>query len=529
MDYYYSGSVGGYFGLAWQDFLGEVSSGEMYLQGAIPELLFVYDYSGLNTVAPSATVPAGSLAYAAVLDVSNYVAGGYTNVYHIINQYDAGFAANLPARFGEPGGNACGPTSLGMSLYANHVASVNARSVYDNTTSGGLAAGTSPNGFSGYRATLWLTHLTDWKPQGFSASAPLPLGTLVSFRFATAPSPTDPAITTTWNDIDRLLKMKLPVVIRSDLGVKTKPGSGHMVLVLGIGHSDDLAALYLANGFPTVSGDYYIMADPAGCYYAGYNGVHYSYCKDLMYQDAGMNYGGWFAMYPKELLRLRCSQGSGVYTQVGLVIGSPFFGVTGKNNGTNGSITYTAHSPVVYTITDPLGRQAGYLTNGTILQNIPYSYYLPAFEEEEELGTNYIDALGPKGFEVDGDMDGVYNVQVTGTNSGSYELDWVPIDGTGALSDTSTNIGTTTAGQVEDYVFVVKMGGTPALQTMAVTNGGVAIFWPTNSPGFVLQAAGDISNPNNWTNVTGPFPQVNGVYAVTNSPSGTAMFFRLTN
>lgn len=122
-----------------------------------------------------------------------------------------------------------------------------------------------------------------------------------------------------------------------------------------------------------------------------------------------------------------------------------------------------AHSPVQMLITDPNGAQTGFVTStGSILQDIPESSYgeeTGIFDDTGEnpplpgflyFGQNHIE-------------DGIYKVQVIGTGSGPYSLDFAVASGP---DDTSvqTIAGTIVLGQVDTYSINVAEG-----QPLAIT------------------------------------------------------------
>jgi hypothetical protein len=524
---YYFGqdSVQAFFMPEWQSLVAQASDpNKMFLDGAIPDLLFLYDFSGSKTVTPSQTLPPGMLNPMTVIPPS-YTPD--TNVFKYINQYNAGVAFNLPKRFSRPnpvpkytpGGNACGPTSLGMMLFANGVSSVDAKLVFDNTTDQGLGApDNSANGFYWDRAYTWLAGKpASGSQKAFSAPSPLPnVNAAHEGTEVTGDSLTGKKFTTIWNQIDGLLSYKQPVEIRTDLGLGAGAGGGHCILLLGVGHNDDLKQIY-----PSLSGDYYIVADPAGNYFANPSGDHYNLVDALKVDDVGINYGGWFAMYPKELLRARISDTSDSvswnFRSEALTIGSPFHTPSGK---------VKVHSPVTLIITDPIGRQAGIMTNGTVISQIPSSYYQIALSDEEEDGGVSIDPDGPKALELDDPMDGIYQIQLTGTNNGSYIVEWAVLDTNTTVVISQTNSGVISTGQLRSYVINFNLGGVPTLQFLAITN-SIALFWPTNAAGYDLQTSTNVSNPNSWMTVAGSFALINGENAFTNSLAGTSHFFRL--
>lgn len=407
-EYYFGGdSVASYFGDAWQSLQAQLGNGQMYLSGAIPELLYLYDYSGNFTVPPAHTMPSQWLTYSTVLDMTNLDYPGYTNIYQIANQYNAGLAYNLPIRFNNmKGGNACGPTSLGMMLNAYPVCPVNPVLDYDNTLQLGTNVPAKPpsgtaQGFTwGGRAYEWLVgHKSPAGSPPFSAPSPLPFPSpkIVWEREATADLLGDPALGKLWHNIDQLLYNGQPVEIRTDLGVGTSPGGGHCILLLGISFNPDLPKIYGSS----ISGNYYIVADPAGHYFGNSTGTHYATIDTLIQQNAGINYGGWYGIYPKELLQQRISDQDSTndnYRMEALTLGDPIV---------PRSVRTSAHSPVAMMITDPLGRQSGLLPDDSIVLNIPSSHYQWAAIDEEEQGVSYFDPLGPKTINIDDPIDGV--------------------------------------------------------------------------------------------------------------------------
>jgi len=524
--HYYSSSLGAHFGQEWSAFLAQLDTTNVFLQGAIPDLLYLYDFSANNSVPPANTVTPGMLDMNTVIPFYSYTE--YTNVYKVINQYDAGVSYNLPKRFQQPnpvpppsgytpGGNACGPTSLGMMLYANGVATVNAPSVFDNTTDKGLAvAANDSNGFYWDRAYNWLaSRPKSGSQKAFSAPSPLPAGKTVYEREATDDPVGSSKFTKLWDQIDTLLSQKQPVEIRTDLSLGSSPGGGHCILLLGVGHNDNLKQIY-----PGISGDYYIVGDPAGHYYANSTG-HYDLIDNLIARSAAINYGGWFAMYPKEYLRQRFEDTSEsvswYYRMEAITIGAPFKKPTVK---------VKAHSPVTLLVTDPIGRQTG--TPPTVGADglIPESLYEIGISDEMQTGGDNIDPDGPKTVEFDDPMDGLYQVQLTGTNNGAYTLEWTVLDTNSLPNVAQTNSGSISTGQHLSYPLNIGLGGIPAIQSR-VHNHSLVLYWPTNTAGFVMQTNANPANATGWTQIGATFSQTNGVYSLSNNTSIPQLFFRL--
>jgi PKD repeat protein len=72
----------------------------------------------------------------------------------------------------------------------------------------------------------------------------------------------------------------------------------------------------------------------------------------------------------------------------------------------------------------------------------------------------------------------------------------------------------------------IQVGSSPQL-TVTLTNGMVALSWPTNASGYTLQFATNLIPPVDWMNVTSPPVIVSGQNVVTNSMAAPQMFFRL--
>lgn len=91
--------------------------------------------------------------------------------------------------------------------------------------------------------------------------------------------------------------------------------------------------------------------------------------------------------------------------------------------------------PVHVLITDPLGRKLGYQTNGTFINQIPYAFYHGKADEPKIIAIPY-------------PIEGTYQTQVIGSNSGTYGI----VVATQRL-DRNLNVinGTTSSGQITTY------------------------------------------------------------------------------
>ncbi|GEM_PF-5184197 len=489
----------------------QITGQSLVLSGAPPEFLLLYDFSSSNSVVPSAIVPSSV--------VTTRPPGLLNSMYPYINQYDAGVAFTLPKRFKNPnpspvytpGGNACGPTSLGMALHALN-ASGDAHSIYDNTMQyGWVSTDDFANSFQWAKAKAWLEGAPDYEKEEFSSPSPLPSGTSVYLLSDTQSN----RIASDWTNIDGVLTgLKQPILFRTDLGLGSgltpnTIGGGHVILLLGKSHSDFVGNFY------GLSGDYYIVADPAGHFFANITGTHYGLMTNLMAQCVGISYGGWCAIYPKELLQESILDKNNAFKPrlAALTFPSPFAYQQTQ-----------VQSPAALIVTDSLGRQTGIQTDGTVIENIPQSWYQPDVADEEEDGSTIIVPNGSKTVVINKPPQGLYQIQLTGTGNGSFQLGWVDVTAQGGQFSRTTVTNAIATGQTSVYQFME--GTMPPRLGISITNNTVVIFWPTNASGFSLQKSTSLSTQASWS--SGPSPTIVGTnYTVTNALSAATMFYRL--
>lgn len=483
-----------------QSFSGAVSSGLMSMQGAIPELLYLYDFTGTNTT----PVDQSLLSYFP----------------YLMNQYDAGVIFGLPTRFTlpapnatgyTPGGNACGPTSLSLALYSFGNLELNPI-VYANTMTNApngliLSPPNYTNAFNWPRAQAWIEGQINFERLPFPNPAVLTPGMTAYWLFDSNPS----RISGDWqNLIDPVLTdLKTPIVFRTDLSIGTKPGAGHVILLLGKGHSSYVADLY------GLSGDYYIVADPAGHYFGNSSGVHYGLVTNLMQQAMGLNYGGWYGIYPAELLQQRITlKANNQPLLCALIINDPI-----------PSLRVQAQSPVSVLVTDPEGRQTGINTNGVITENIPQSRYQPAVEDEEEDGATTFPVNGPKTVVINNPEIGNYKVNVVGTAAGNYTLLWEETAANGGVITGTNFTDSITLGQAKSFS-INGVVGLPAIQ-IARQNNLLVLSWPTNATGFSLQVSTNLALSGSWQTISNGIKLLGQQNIFSNQPALRQQFFRL--
>lgn len=456
----------------------QVEGGSAYIQGAIPDLLYLYDFSANSTIPLTNTVPPSAL----VPSVTSW-----TNFDPYINQYDAGRAFNLPVVDGAAGGAACGPTSLTMALNAAGHPQLSCLPVYNGTMKGTL--------FDAEKAVDWLNS------QGIAAYE----------IYADATPKTPISFNRAWAEVDAQLTARQPVVFRTDLSGTFLVGDGHMILLLGIGHSKDIASLYGDNG------DYYIVADPAGDWYADQTVGSYAFVERLRQNYLGVNYAGWGAIYPVEFLR------NHIYDLTNS--GNRITAVT-LGNPPAPFARVRAHSPVTLLVTDPFGNQTGFLPDGTFIKEIPDSGFVPDVEDGDDQ-LSVVDPDGPKTILIENPVAGSYVVNVLGTNTGPFTLDWEEIGGDGSLLGSATFIGNATPGFQQNYSLVAVPTGPPPLH-IATEGNLLLLSWPTNYAGFFLQTTADLS-PTTWIPATNGVVVAGGLNTVSTPMSSPRQFFRLAN
>jgi hypothetical protein len=389
------------------------------IEGAIPEFLFLYDFSGRQSIRPDAVS----------FDRSN--------------QYDLGKAFDLPVRWGAAGGNACGPTSLGLALEAlgfprsqAEFTNLFARTMTDPVPDP-QRPGEFIRAFHWDRAKSWLNQqaLGDVKAHAHGKTTPPQWS---------------------WDLVESELAAGRPVLLGTTLSSKAEPGEsdGHVTLLLGMA-TNQLGAFYIVN-------------DPAGHYFANPRQAnHYGDTNTLRRLYLGANFGGHFALYPKEALRRRAS-GSLLHFQP-----VP-------------ELTLHFHSPILPVLTDPLGRRTGASPAGN-LQEIPLSWYFRDSAQEFEnandftLETQVIAVLSP--------VNGTYTLDLVGTGSGTYSIDFTR-EAPGTVTAELRRTGNTTPGETARISFTLNGASLVSQAAARPTLSGRKV----SGPGYELTVAGDIGS-----------------------------------
>ncbi len=504
------------------------------LTGAIPELLFLYDFSGKFTVLPTNTVPADGVELPIASNTFTY-----TNLNKYINQYDAGDAYQLPKATGETGrgGNACGPTSLGMALNVlnQHQDAV---VTYTKTMDGGFTRDGVGNSFAFEPTRIWLT---GERAQGNQPAIPGVLPDSIKYDSFWAGDRavlgSGPETDAGWARIDALLTTtRQPVVLRTDLSAGLSPGGGHMVLLLGKGHSDDIGKLY------GLSGDYYVMGDPAGHYFANPSGAHYRTVLNQRVDGKGADYGGWFAVYPVERLRPRISDSKHTHSAVlAMTLGQKFSRLTtvaarpsggpvhgqARTAGGRVKMDLSVPNPATFVVVDAQGRRTGILPDGTVLAEIPGAGYSPSVADEEgDFGTTTVLPNGSKSVYLLDATPGAYQVQLSATNSGSYALEITTSGADGSVISSTTDYATVAAGDQRTYSLAHPDFNVPRL---GVSTDGLSITltWPASASGYSPQSSTQL-NGAVWTKVAGDPKTLNGVNSIQLPLASGPQFFRLS-
>jgi hypothetical protein len=130
----------------------------------------------------------------------------------------------------------------------------------------------------------------------------------------------------------------------------------------------------------------------------------------------------------------------------------------------------TAHSPVELVVTAPDGSQTGFdSTTGTHLNSIPLSAYLAL-----SLANDQFKMLSPtpeiKSFSANDPKSGSYVVQVFGTNTGEYTLDFTGYDTDGKISQAPSLTGSIIPGVTKQLtISYSSAAGSSVTVTQAVT------------------------------------------------------------
>jgi hypothetical protein len=365
--------------------------------GAVPDTLALYDFSARSTVPPA--------------------------LFQYLDQYEQ---SDLPEWGGAPGGNAAGPAAVTMALGEVGVPPP-VRDVYGSTMT--LGAGVPRETRQAF----------DW------ARARRVVQANVGDTAKVVTRNND-----TWAGIERNLNAHAQVVLDTNLGPDPTSGGGHPILLLGVGTDPNVKTL-VRELYGSDNGDYFIVADPGGHYFAdpnhgGVNVGHYGTVDKLRAQAKGINYGGRFAVYPKNRLQQHAS---------------PLRTLT--ISPADPTVQVHAHSPVSVVITDPQGRKTGIRPDGSVLEEIPESEYQVAVLEEEGTGAVTLDPEEEKGVVISDAVPGTYQVELVGTGTGPYTLD-VSVALPGQPGSTTTYTGTASPGSVEHYTFTVPGVGLPQVQ-----------------------------------------------------------------
>jgi hypothetical protein len=266
----------------------------------------------------------------------------------------------------------------------------------------------------------------------------------------------------TWDGIEQNLNAGHPVLLSNLMGVETTAGPGHVILLLGVGQNEDVKKGLRELGSSS-SGDYYIVADPAGHFFAnpsqgGMNTGHYGTVDGLRQLAIGINYGGWFAIYPKEKLHDWASSDHLRTLTIDPV---------------KSTAVTTVHSPVTVMITDPLGRKTGIQPDGAVLSEIPDSEYHVAVAEDETVHAEYLLPDEGKSVVFGSPVDGTYTAQLVGTGSGPFTFD-IDILRPGEPQSHFSVSGTAAPGVTNTYTFTY-----PPATTATVV--GRSVFYNNSS------------------------------------------------
>ena len=185
------------------------------------------------------------------------------------------------------------------------------------------------------------------------------------------------------------------------------------------------------------------------------------------------------------------------------------------------------NNPVTMLVTDPQGRKTGIKPDGTIVNEIPNSNYIPEFEEEDgEDGVATIIPSGVKSVDLLAAAPGVYQVELTATNTGTYAFEWSRAGETGTAPGSDFDSQGVTLGNRITYSITIPANGGPGLQVSLIA-GAIEMSWPASAEGFSLNATESLIPPVTWSPISAAVATTNGLNIVRIPLSSKNQFFRL--
>jgi len=180
---------------------------------------------------------------------------------------------------------------------------------------------------------------------------------------------------------------------------------------------------------------------------------------------------------------------------------------TYSRSGVPSQVCLRANSPVELLVTDPEGRQLGYVPSGQDVFQIPLGGYVRDFligdDNGTSTGTGPGEASGIKTASFPNPLDGTYTVKVTGTASGPYTLQFEGVTTDGSPQETTVT-GTTAQGAVATYqisyasapgslftVTKVPIGPQATLSVSQLTFAGQMVNSTSTAQGVTLSNTGD--------------------------------------
>lgn len=127
-----------------------------------------------------------------------------------------------------------------------------------------------------------------------------------------------------------------------------------------------------------------------------------------------------------------------------------------KNNLPKRTFVWQGHSPIELLVTAPNGAQTGFVPGTqTTIQNIPSTSYgtLPDLTDDNPDGLPPLP--GSVSFQMDDPVAGTYALQVIGTGTGPYHLEFAEADAGGSTSDYIL-AGNTVPGAIDTYLITVS-------------------------------------------------------------------------
>jgi len=160
-------------------------------------------------------------------------------------------------------------------------------------------------------------------------------------------------------------------------------------------------------------------------------------------------------------------------------------------------------------------RSTNFLVGSIMLTNAGASLYYDVFTAQYDRMGNLLWAQRAGGTASDFGYGVGFDAAGNSYLTGSYR---------GPASFGGTNLLTSN----NDDIFVMRIDALPVLTLSPLANQQVLLSWPTNPPGYRLQACTNLLSTSSWSPITNSTSLIDSNNVVTNATAGDKKFFRLT-